>query len=301
MARWMTVAAVVLAMTAMPEAAPGQSAREQSVPGQSVPLWATVPEVPPLPPADRSGFVNHDGARLYYAVFNRRGGSPVILLHGGSASSRSWGFEVPLLAKTHRVIVMDTRGHGRSTIGPAPLSYRQFASDAIAVLDATGTRKASVVGVSDGGITGLILAIGHPERVDRLFVWGANFNTHADSTAPPDPAMKGMGPVFMARMEAQYRAQSPTPDGFRDLRAALGRLYATEPDLSPAELATIRAPTVVADGGHEQFIAPAHTAMLARLIPGARLVILPDVSHGGPQQDPAAFHRAVSDLLDRPG
>jgi pimeloyl-ACP methyl ester carboxylesterase len=144
----------------------------------------------------------------------------------------------------------------------------------------------------------LILASHHPDRVAKLFVWGATFNTHADSNAPPDPAMKDMGRVFMANMQAQYRAVSPTPDGFPALRAALGKLYAKEPDLSPAELGRIAAPTIVADGGHEQFIARAHTEELARFIPGARLVILPDVSHGGPQQDPAGFHDAVTALLD---
>jgi pimeloyl-ACP methyl ester carboxylesterase len=160
---------------------------------QPVPPWATVPDVPPLPKPERNGFVYNTGARLYYAVFNRHGGSPVILLHGGFASSDSWGYEVPLLAGSHEVIVMDNRGQGRSSISETPLSYRLMASDVIAVLDAVHVRKASVVGLSDGGIIGLILGFRDPNRVDKLFVWGANFNTHADSTAPPDPAMKGMG------------------------------------------------------------------------------------------------------------
>jgi pimeloyl-ACP methyl ester carboxylesterase len=264
---------------------------------QTPPLWATVPMVPSLPPPERQGFVNHNGAILYFARYNPRGGSPVILLHGGFASSESWGFEVPKLAASHEVIVMDTRGHGRSTLGPRPLTYRQFASDTLAVLDAVGVRKVSVIGLSDGGITGLLLAIDHPERVDKLFVWGANFNTHAEPTTPPDPAMKSVGATYMAQMEAQYRAISPTPDGFKTLRNALGLLYASEPALTSKDLSSIRAPTAVADGAHEQFIAPAHTAMLAASIPGARLVILPDVSHGGPQQDPVGFHTAVAAFL----
>lgn len=266
---------------------------------QALPLWATVPDVPPLPRPERSGFVDHDGAKLYFAIFHQGAGSPVILLHGGLASSDSWGFEVPKLARMHEVIVMDTRGHGRSTLGPGPLGFRQFASDVVAVLDAAGVRRASVVGLSDGGITGLMLAVNYPHRVNRLFVWGANFNTHSDNTAPPDPAMKGMAAVFMARMEAQYRASSPTPAGFKGLREALGHLYEKEPDLTPNQLEAIKARTVVADGEHEQFIAPSHTELLARLIPGAQLVILPNVSHCGPQQDPTAFHAAVADLLDR--
>ena len=264
------------------------------------PTWATVPDVPPLPTSARSGFVNRNGARIYFAVFNPAGGRPVVLLHGGLASSDSWGFEEPRLARTHEVIVIDSRGHGRSTMPPLPLSYNDMAADVVAVLDRLHVAKASVVGLSDGGIVGLLLAIHHPDRLERLFVWGATFNAHAESDAPPDPAMAGMGARFMARMEANYRAVSPTTDGFPALRAALNKLYATEPDLSNAELGSIRAPTIVADGAHEQFIARSHTEALARMIPGAHLLILPDVSHGGPQQEPAAFGQAVDAFLNPP-
>lgn len=273
------------------------------LPAQPSPPWATIPDVPPLPKPARADFVASGGARIYYAVFNRDGGSPVVLLHGGLASSDSWGFEVPRLTGRHEVIVIDSRGHGRSTLPAAPLGYGDMAADVIAVMDRLHVARASIVGLSDGGIIGLLLAIHHPERVDRLFVWGATYNTHADSDAPPDPATRGMGARFMAKMAANYRAVSPTPDGFPALRVALNRLYAAEPNLSAAELGGIRARTVVADGEHEQFIARSHTQELARLIPGARLVILPGVSHGGPQQDPDAFHRAVAELLgdSRPG
>lgn len=265
---------------------------------QTPPLWATVPEVPPIPDPQQSGFVNNDGARIYYAIFNAHGGSPVILLHGGLASSASWGYEVPRLVRGHEVIVMDNRGHGRSTTPKTPLSYAQMASDVIAVLDAAHVGKASVVGLSDGAIVGLILGFRYPDRVNKLFLWGANFNTHSERSGPPDPPMKGMGAVFMARMQKQYEAVSPTKDGFAALKAKLGLLYAAEPNLTAAELGSIRAPTVIADGEHEQFIAPEHTRQLAGLIPGARLVLLPNVSHGGPQQDPDGFHRAVSSFLD---
>ena len=265
---------------------------------QEVPLWATIPTVPALPVPQQAGYVDHDGARLYYAAFNRQGGSPVVLLHGGFASSDSWGYEVPLLAGRHEVIVTDTRGHGRSTMPPAPLSYTQMAADVIAVLDALNIGKASIVGSSDGGIVGLILGFRYTDRVDKLFIWGASFDVRSESTALPDPAMKGMGAVFMARMQAQYRAVSPTPERFGDLRAALIDLGRREPDLAPAQLARIAAKTVIADGEHEQFIDRSHTLKLAALVPGSSLLILPNVSHGGPQQDPAGFHAAVAALLD---
>jgi pimeloyl-ACP methyl ester carboxylesterase len=250
-----------------------------------------------MPPADESGYVSNGGARLYYAVFHRGAGHPVLLLHGGMSSSDSWGYEVPRLAG-HEVIVMDSRGQGRSTNSDAPFSYAAMASDVIALLDQLHVRRASVVGVSDGGIIGLILAIDHPNRVDRLFCWGANFNTHAEPASPPDPALRAVGPAYMARMAEDYRRLSPTPEGFANLRTILGRLYATEPNLTARELGRIRAPTVIADGQYEQFIDPAHTRLLAQLIPGAKMVIVANVSHGGALQDPDAFHKAVAQLLD---
>jgi pimeloyl-ACP methyl ester carboxylesterase len=264
------------------------------------PKWATVPDVPPLPQPDSSGYVEREGANLYYAIYNRQGGEPVLLLHGGMSTSDSWGFEVPKLLMGHQVIVMDARGHGRSTFDPTQsLTYEQMAEDAVAVLDRAGVKQASVVGVSDGGIIGLILAIKHPDRIRRLFAWGANYDTTSENPAPPDPAMKGMGPVFMGKMEAQYRRLSPTPDGFPALKHALNLMYATEPNLTCDDLGKISIPVAIADGQYEQFIDPAYTRRMASCIPAAKLVIIPNVSHGGAQQDPEAFHEAVKQLLRR--
>jgi pimeloyl-ACP methyl ester carboxylesterase len=193
---------------------------------------------------------------------------------------------------------MDTRGHGRSGWDPrAPLSYDQMAGDAIAVLDAAHATKVAVVGVSDGGIVGLLLAIHKSERVRALLAWGANFNTDDEPQGPPDPAFKTMGHDFMAQREAEYRRLSPTPDGFPQLRQALNTLYDHEPNIPPEDLKRITAPTIIADGDHEQFISRAHTQKLAALIPGGRLVILPNVSHGGFEQDPEGFHQIVAGLL----
>ena len=264
------------------------------------PLWTTLPDPPGMPKPEADGFVRSHGAHLYYAVFNRDGGRPVVLLHGGMSSSDSWGFEVPRLAAHHEVIVMDSRAQGRSSGATGPITYSLMASDVLRLMDALHLRRASIVGASDGAIVGLLLAVRNPERLDKLFAWGANFNTHAERRSPPDPSLKLVGATYLAKMEANYRTLSPTPKGFPNLLKTLGRMYATEPNLTPAELHRISAPTVIADGEYEQFIDPAHTRLLAKSIPGATLVIIPNVSHGGPQQDPAAFHRAVAQLLERP-
>ncbi len=261
-----------------------------------VPLWKTLPEPPPMPRADKSGLAPVNDIKLYYAIFNEQGKEPVILLHGGFVSSDEWGFEVPLLAKTHQVIVVDSRGHGRSSLGERPLGYDLMTSDVLKLMDYLKIGKASIVGWSDGGIIGMILAIRHPERIDKLFTFGANYNLagYKDETSDSTSAAR-----FMARATANYRKLSPAPDDFGQLKQALGKLYSSEPNLKPADLKTIKALTVIACGQYDQFIKQEHFRELAQLIPKAKLVILPNVAHGGPLQDPAGFHQAVSNLLDK--
>jgi len=262
---------------------------------QTPPVWKTLPDPPPMPQADESGLAPVNDIKMYYAIFNKDGKEPVILLHGGFVSSDEWGFEVPLLSKTHKVIVVDSRGHGRSTMTKQPLGYNLMASDVLQLMDYLKIKKASIVGWSDGGIIGLILAIKNPERVNKLFTFGSNYNLSGYKAEPADSTLAAQ---FMARVQANYRKLSPTPDNFPELRNALRKMYSTEPDLNPSEIKTIKAPTVIACGEYEQFIKLEHFQELAHLIPNAKLLILPNVSHGGPVQDPARFHQAVVNLLD---
>ena len=263
-----------------------------------VPRWRTSPAPPPMPRADAEGWVPVNGSRLYYAIFHSGGGAPVLLLHGGLGSSDVWGAEVERLRARHEVIVMDTRGHGRSTRSSAPLTYALLTSDVIGLLDALDVPRTSVVGWSDGGIIGLLLAIDHPERVDRLVTFGANFDRSGYVTTPPDSITIRLGAGFRASAEAAYQRLSPTPDSFPALSRALRALYESEPTITPAQLGRISAPTLIVQGEHEQFIARSHAERLAALIPNAQFVLLPGTSHGGPLQDPDGFHRVVSRLLD---
>jgi pimeloyl-ACP methyl ester carboxylesterase len=259
------------------------------------PLWKTLPEVPSMPAADESGLAPVNGIKLYYAVFNKNGKDPVILLHGGLVSSDEWGFEVPLLAKMHQVIVVDSRGHGRSTMSNQPFSYNLMSSDVLQLMDHLKVSRASIVGWSDGGIIGLILAIKYPERVNKLFTFGTNYNLSGYKNEPVDSALSS---EFMARVQASYRKLSPAPGDFEVLRKALGKMYSTEPDLKTEDLGKIKAPTLIAGGEYEQFIKREHFEELAHLIPNARLLILPNVSHAGPLQDHLQFHQVLINFLD---
>jgi pimeloyl-ACP methyl ester carboxylesterase len=259
-----------------------------------VPRWETLPEALPLPELARQGHVAHLGASIWYGTVGE--GQPVILLHGGLESSQDWGNQVPALLENHyQVIMMDTRGHGRSTLGPFPLSYELMQSDVIAVMDALHLQKAKFVGWSDGAIMCLITAIKDPERVEAVYAFGANMNTKGvNPNANSSPLLAQLAP----RLEAEYESISPTPDGFATLAQDLNTLQAVAPDYSTVQLQEIQVHRIaIVDGDHDEFILPEHESYLARTIPGANLVILPAVSHFAPWQDPETFNRTMLQFL----
>ncbi len=258
-------------------------------------LWRTLPVPPPLPPSASTGTVAHDGAKLWYGTFGS--GPPVVLLHGGLANSNYWSNQVAALSPSHRVIVIDSRGHGRSTRDDRPYTYELMASDVVAVMDAIHVPRAAIVGWSDGAIVGLVMALKYPARTQRVFAFAANMDP---SGVRPDTMQTPVFGRFAARGQGEYDAISPTPGGYPAFRAAIEHMWTVEPNYTAADLARIAVPVTIVDGDHDEAIEPAHTAYLARTIPGAKLVILPGLSHFAMLQDPAAFDAAVTGFLNTP-
>jgi pimeloyl-ACP methyl ester carboxylesterase len=274
-------------------AAASASSEGWAIPAQSLQPWESLPAPAPLPAGGATGLVSHDGAEIYYVTYGS--GPPVILLHGGFANGRYWGNQVPdLLGAEYQVILIDSRGHGRSSRDQRPYTYELMQSDVVAVMDRLKIHKASVVGWSDGAIIGLVMALRAPKRLSRLFAFAANMDPTGVRTDTMDH------PVF-ARFEDQaaqeYRVLSPTPHDFSAFSRAINRMWDTEPNYAAAALHQIRTPTAIVDGDHDEAIKREHTEYLAREIPGAELIILPGVSHFAMLQAPAAFNAAMLGFL----
>lgn len=270
-------------------------ASQTTVPAHSQP-WNSLPVERPLPPLDLEGHVDRDGARIWYATMGV--GAPVILLHGGMASSDTWGNQVPALVRSHhRVILIDSRGHGRSTLGTKPLSYELMEGDVLAVMDALGVGKASIVGWSDGANTGLVMAMRDPERLGKLYAFGANMNLQA---VKPDAFSAPILGQVVERLARDYQRLSPTPERFAALHDAVEAMQKVEPDYSTEQLRSIHGPQVmIADGDHEEFIEHDHPAYLAEVIAGSQLTILRDAGHFAPWQQAGAFNRSMIGFLDQ--
>jgi pimeloyl-ACP methyl ester carboxylesterase len=246
----------------------------------------------PLPAANEQGYVQHDGARIWYATFGS--GSPVILLHGGLGHSGNWGYQVPALIDSgYRAIVLDSRGHGRSTRDDRPYSYELMASDVIAVMDRLQVEKAALVGWSDGACTALVLASQVPERVAGVFYFACNMDPSGTKEVEFTPALKRC----FSRHVKDYQQLSSTPDQFEQFSEVVGLMQRTQPNYSEEDLAQIRVPVVVVQSEFDEFIKQEHAEYLARTIPRAEFVSLPGVSHFAPLQRPELFNAALLAFL----
>jgi len=254
--------------------------------------WLTLPPTPSLPKPAQSGYAPVNGIRIWYATFGR--GEPVLLLHGGLANSNYWGNQVPTLAGSYRVIVMDSRGHGRSTRDERPYSYDLMASDVIGLMDFLKLPKAAIVGWSDGAILGLDIAIHHPERLTKLFAFAAN----SDPSGVADIAQSLVFNAYIARAEKEYQALSPTPNQYKSFFDQISKMWETEPHFTAEQLRGITVPTWIVDADHDEAIKRENTEFMASEIPNAGLLLQPLPSHFSSLQAPRQFTRAVLHFLE---
>jgi pimeloyl-ACP methyl ester carboxylesterase len=255
--------------------------------------WEVLPPTPAPIPSERSGQANANGISIHYAVYGQ--GSPVILLHGGLANAEYWGNQIKGFSPYHTVIVMDSRGHGRSTRDSRPYGYDLMADDVVALMDVLKLSKADIVGWSDGAILGLDLAMRHPDRVGKIFAFAANTAT----SGVKDGVEKN--PTFAAFIERaghEYEAYSATPKEYDAFVAQISKMWASQPNWTDAQLKAITASVLVVDGDHDEAIKREHTEYIASTIPRAGLLILPNASHFAFLQDPELFNYTVLHFLD---
>jgi pimeloyl-ACP methyl ester carboxylesterase len=233
-----------------------------------------------------------NGVDIYYEVYGQ--GDPVILLHGGLGNGTYFANQIPVLAAKYQLIVMDSRGHGRSSFDDTPISYELMASDVLGLMDHLGIQKADIVGWSDGGIIGLELAIHHRERLNRVVAYGANFDP---SGFRPGIGQSARFNAYVEQAAKDYQRLSPHPERWGEFLTNIEHMWAIEPNYSEEQLKSIRTPMLVLDGAMEEAIDLNQTKLMALLIPGAQLVLMPDTGHFAMFEQPAEFNKIVLDFL----
>ncbi|ARQ56254.1 MULTISPECIES: alpha/beta fold hydrolase [Rhizobium] len=259
---------------------------------QSAERWAELPAFPAMPAPKVSGMADVNDIKMYYAEYGE--GDPILFIHGGLGNTGVWGRQIAEFARDHLVIVADSRGHGRSTRSQQPFGYDLMTSDYVALLDYLKIDKVTLVGWSDGGIIGIDMAMRYPERLTRVIAQAANVTT--DGVKPDVLSNKTFNEYIKVAGE-QYRKLSPTPNEYDAFVTQISQMWATQPNWTATELGKITLPVTLAIGDHDEAVKLDHTEMMAKEIPGAKLVILKDASHFAMLQDPAGYNAMIRDAM----
>ena len=228
-----------------------------------------------------------DDVSIYCETFGA--GPPVLVLHGGLGYIEDMSFQIMALAKSHFVIAVDSRAHGRSTGANGPLSYSLMSDDMVKVLDSLKINRVDAIGWSDGGIIGLDLAMRHPERIRRLVAISANYN----------PACLGYTPSaeVVPRIALRYWLLAPNPAQWPGLYRNVITMWRTQPQYTLNDLGQIKAPTLVMAGEYD-LIKREHTNQLAKAISGSHESIIDHATHSVPIEKPDIVNSEILNFLD---
>ena len=258
----------------------------------------------------RTGFVSHDGERIYYEAVGS-GGVPLVLSHGAGGNHAVWYQQVAPFAASRLVVTWDHRGFGKST-DVANLSGPQVAvGDLLFMLDELGIRHADLVGQSMGGWTVVGAALARPGLARSLVLADtiAGFNTPEIQSAlqvqPAEPLgspdVLGGHPALGVRFserepERAHLYQSLGQMGSADLSLILPRLLAVTHDAAEAQQLTM--PALCIAGAHDPLFSPSSIRALADLLPGGRYVEIAGCGHSPYFEDAPAWNAAVRGFFE---
>jgi pimeloyl-ACP methyl ester carboxylesterase len=233
-------------------------------------------------------YLSTRGIKLYYETYGQ--GDPLVMLHINGGSINVFSYQIPFFSKNYRVIAVDSRAQGKSTDGRDSLTFEMMADDFNALLDSLHLDSCYVLGWSDGGISGLLLALRHPEKVKKLVVSGPNL--WADTT--------GLQPFifhWLKSMADSMHRLPPNPQTKNDLKIV--ELDLREPHMTLEQLHGIRCPTLVIGGDHDA-IPSFHLWQISQHIPKSYLWIVPNSGHFVAVYKKNYFNAVVSDFFRMP-
>jgi pimeloyl-ACP methyl ester carboxylesterase len=241
-------------------------------------------------------------ANIYYEIYGS--GKPVVLLHGGI-----WGYIddyrdlIPVLSKKYQVIVIATRGHGKSELGSEKFSYQLFSEDTYKVIKHVTEDSVIVIGFSDGGDQAYYLAANHPEVVKKLISIGGNFGATDYSKE---------GKTFMNHLNANYfhayekdfmnRRKAIMPDStrFDEFVNRLADVWRDSVYVTKETIVSIQCPTLIAAGDSDEWCLVETYTALYRLLKKGHLAIIPGSGHNIFIRQPKLAIDIITSFIDEP-
>lgn len=256
--------------------------------------------------------IEANGVEINYELSGPESAPVVMLSHSLLANLSMWDPQMEALAG-YRVLRYDTRGHGGSEAPPGEYTFELLAEDARALLGALGIETTHFVGLSMGGMIGMVLGIDYPEVLDSLVLCdtrGHSPEAREEQRAERMAAVKEHGieplvegalsgwfsdgfreshPEVMDAVRAMIRTASPT--------GLIGCSHAINVQNSTPRLSEITAPTLIVVGEEDIGTPVSESKAMQERIAGAKLVILPEARHLSNMERPAEFNEALAGFL----
>ena len=225
-------------------------------------------------------------ATIHCQISSRNAAPALVLLHGNGEDSHIFDLQIRYFSQYYKVIAIDTRGHGQSTMGTAPFNFHTFAADLIAVLDALQIEKAHIVGFSDGANTALHAALIAPERILSMVLLGPNYNP------------KGLTPIVRLQIQITYIGLSIASLFSAKIRKRkkIWGLMVYEPNLTIPEIQRITNRTLIITGENDM-VSQRHNDELSNAIAGSKRLIIPGGDHFWMFHDSETLNRLVMEFL----
>jgi pimeloyl-ACP methyl ester carboxylesterase len=239
-------------------------------------------------------FANVNGIRMYYEIYGEPSRQPLLLIHGNGGSINAEKCQIEHFKNKYYIIVADSRFHGKTDNGSEILTYDLMAKDYNSLLNNLKIDSAYIIGQSDGGIIGLLLAISYPKKVKKLVAAGPNIRP--DSTALPEWALE------LDRNDLKWidkKIKQGDTSGNLVRQKSQINLMDKYPNISNKELIKIKAPVLVMAGDGD-IIKLEHILEIYQNIPKAQLFIMPGATHFMLREEYLLFNQIVERFLDNP-
>lgn len=237
-------------------------------------------------------YASVNGIEMYYETYGS--GDPLLVIHGNGQSIADMHFQIAHFSRDYKVIVSDSRAHGKSGRGEGRLTYMQMLEDYNALLGQLNITGADVFGWSDGGILALLLAIHHPDKVNKLAVMGANLR-------PGQSAIEAWVPGLLDPLSEVVDGMIASKDSSEDWQhqRRMLDLLMTQPNIPLESLHKIKVPVLVM-AGDKDIIRSRHSLEIFENLPRAHMAILPGQTHWAPATDPDGFNALLEKFFSTP-
>ncbi len=232
-----------------------------------------------------NGVILSGSANIYYELYGDEKNKALVLLHGNGESGKNFKKHIDILKDKYRLIVIDSRGHGKSEFGKGQLSLGTMSVDLINVLEHIGLDKVNIVGFSDGANIAMLTAIKNSGLIDKLILVGGNYNIH------------GFKPMTALMLRVGYMCASLSAfvSPINRFNKEYFSLMVKEPNLKRESLSVIKAKTLVINGNRDM-IKTSHARAIADTIPNAELKIV-DGDHFWIYREPEEACRVIDEFL----